>query len=310
MPKSTPRPTNSTANATEIGLSAPTIHSPTAAVRISPTTRLTSTAKMMRAFLSASHSTRQTSSDVTTALSSAPSAMVSNSSSDSTTDPVRRTFTPRSGVSPSLATASRITAVALPPGSRSAKSSTGRMLTNRRSSEGLAARPAISVRHENAGVLPFASASSASPIAASAGRMSSSLARPSRTPSSDCDSVRTTPRSVGSAASVPRNGCAEIRSAVFWRTSSTLRNRTPFFSKNSPSMRSIVWITSDRGASALTSASAASSAASGVVASITARMRSIRCGKARSIVASCWRHGSALDKSFLLSVLTTTLRAK
>ena len=144
----------------------------------------------------------------------APSATVANSSSESATDPVRRTFTPFSGVSPSLDAASRITAVALRPGCRSSKSRTGWMFTNRRRSEGSGARPVISLRQEKAGIFPCARSSSASASAVSAGLRSSSFAFPRRTPSSDCDSVRNTPRSVGSAASVPRKGCAEMRSAV------------------------------------------------------------------------------------------------
>ena len=297
MPKSTPRPTNRTANATEIGLSASTIHSPTAAVTISPTTRLTKTARMMRAFFSASHSTPQTSSDVTTAFRSAPSAMVSNSSSDRTTDPVRRTLTPRSGVNPSLATASRIAAVALPPGARSAKSRTGRMITKRRNSEGFAARPAISVRHEKAGVLPSTKACSASAIA----ERRPQVVQLGPAKANAFERLRQRAQHAAEArirSSVPRNGCAEIRSAVLRRTSSRLRNRMPLRSKNSPSTRSTVPSTSDRGASSFTSASAAWSAASGVAASITARIRLIRSGKARSIMTSCWRHGSEFDISF------------
>ena len=54
MPKSTPRPTNSTANATEIRFSAPTIIKPSAAVTAKPTARLRNTARMIRGECSAS----------------------------------------------------------------------------------------------------------------------------------------------------------------------------------------------------------------------------------------------------------------
>ena len=104
-------------------------------------------------------------------------------------------------------------------------------------------------------------------MATTAGLRSSSSAFPRRTPSIDCDKVRRTPRSVGSAARVPRKGWALISSAVSRRTSSTERKRTPFLAKNSPpSGRLTVRITSERGERSFTSASAASSAASGVVA--------------------------------------------
>ncbi len=140
---------------------------------------------MMRAFLSASHNTKPTRSKVMTPLRTAPSATVANSSSERTADPVRRTLTPRSGVSPSEDVTSRITAVALPPGCRSPKSRTGSMFTKRRSSEGLGGRPAISSRQEKGGVLPCARSSNASASAAKAGSRSSSFAFPRRTPSSD-----------------------------------------------------------------------------------------------------------------------------
>src|ERR1700735_5586742 len=55
MPKSTPRPMNSTAKATEIRFSAPTIARPAAAVKLKPTARLIRTARMIRVCFSASH---------------------------------------------------------------------------------------------------------------------------------------------------------------------------------------------------------------------------------------------------------------
>jgi len=62
--------------------------------------------------------------------------------------------------------------------------------------------------------------------------------------------------------------------------------------------------------SSFTSASAALAAASGVVASITATMRSTRCGNARSSMTSCWRHGSELEMSLLVSLVMTKCAAK
>ena len=74
----------------------------------------------------------------------------------------------------------------------------------------------------------------------------------------------------------PRKGSALINWAMSRRTSSTVSKRIPLRAKNSPSGRLTVRITSVRGESALTSAPAASSAASGVVASTTAMIRSVR----------------------------------
>ena len=71
---------------------------------------------MMRACFSASHSTRMTTTMVMEPFKPAPSATVANSSSERATGPVRRTLTPLSGVRPSLTTASRMAAVALPAG--------------------------------------------------------------------------------------------------------------------------------------------------------------------------------------------------
>jgi len=74
-------PTNRTANAIEIGLSAPTIHNPSAAVTASPAVMLRNTARMMRGDLSASHRMVSTTMMVPIAFSAAWSLMVANSSS-------------------------------------------------------------------------------------------------------------------------------------------------------------------------------------------------------------------------------------
>ena len=63
MPKSTPRPTNSTANAIDSRLSEPTIIRPSAVVIARPMKRLTNTAKMIFAECSASHRMTSTTSD-------------------------------------------------------------------------------------------------------------------------------------------------------------------------------------------------------------------------------------------------------
>ena len=87
----------------------------------------------------------------------------------------------------------------------------------------------------------------------------SSLAFPRRTPSSDCDSVRKTPRSVGSAANVPRKGCA--RSSRTCRGAPRPDCGSGFLPLEIRCQRRwlIVRITSDRGESSFTSASSGTS---------------------------------------------------
>ncbi len=183
------------------------------------------------------------------------------------------------------------------------------MLTNRRRSDGSGARPEISRRQEKVGCLPCSTFSRVSAIATTAGRISSSVVFLSRTPSSDCEMAPRIPRSVGSRASVPRKGSALISSFILRCTSSTLRNRIPLRAKNSPpSGRVMVRIMSFRSMRALTNASAASSAASGVLPSMTAINWSVRCGKRSFSLISCWRQGSELDKSLPLSVLMAMWR--
>jgi hypothetical protein len=85
----------------------------------------------------------------------------------------------------------------------------------------------------------------------------------------------------------------------------------PSRSKNSPpSGRLTLRITSGREASPLTKTSAALSAPSGVLASMTAMIWSIRCGKASWSIFSCCRHASELDRSSLLSVMMAKCRVK
>ncbi len=69
-------PTNSTANAIEIGLSAPTIRNPIAAVMASPMKMLMNTARMIFGDLSASHRMVSTTTMVPSAFSAAWSLRV------------------------------------------------------------------------------------------------------------------------------------------------------------------------------------------------------------------------------------------
>ena len=73
MPKSTPSPTNSTANAIESRLNEPTIARPAAVVIDRPMKRLTNTAKMIFAECSAIQRINSTTSTVPMPLRIAPS---------------------------------------------------------------------------------------------------------------------------------------------------------------------------------------------------------------------------------------------
>ncbi len=75
------------------------------------------TGRMMRPERSARKRMSSTAAAVSSTLSSAPSATVANSSSAMATGPVRRTVTPLSGVSPSVAAVARIVSDAAAPGS-------------------------------------------------------------------------------------------------------------------------------------------------------------------------------------------------
>ncbi len=91
IPKSTPRPTNSTANATEIGLKAPASISPTAVVIASPSISAIDTAAMIFGECSAIHRMNSTITQVTSEFITMPSCVLPNSSLAIATGPVRRT---------------------------------------------------------------------------------------------------------------------------------------------------------------------------------------------------------------------------
>ena len=115
-----------------------------------------------------------------------------------------------------------------------------------------------------------------------------------------CEMAPRTPRKLGSAARVARNGSALMSWAVSLRTSATDRNRIPSRAKNGPpSGRLTVWMRSFRVSSAFARAEAASSAPSAVFASTTATIKSVRCGKSAFSLISCRRQGSELDRSLL-----------
>src|SRR5258707_5258943 len=85
---------NGTAKATEMGLSAPTIAKPIAAVMDRPTNKLTATAKMMPNERKASQRMVSTTTMVTAVLTNAPSSRVAYSSSAIAPRPVRRKLAP------------------------------------------------------------------------------------------------------------------------------------------------------------------------------------------------------------------------
>ena len=91
MPKSTPRPTNSTANATDSRFSEPTSQRPTAVVIDRPTNKLRNTAKMILPECSASQRMINTTTTVPMPLVIAPSWTVAYSSLAIGIGPVSRT---------------------------------------------------------------------------------------------------------------------------------------------------------------------------------------------------------------------------
>ena len=94
MPKSTPNPTNRTANAIESRFSDPTIIKPTAVVIERPMNRLANTAEMIFAECSAIQRMNSTTRTVPIPLVTAPSATVANSSLAIGTGPVSLTRAP------------------------------------------------------------------------------------------------------------------------------------------------------------------------------------------------------------------------
>ena len=85
-------PTNSMANAIEIGFNAPTRRNPKPAVITKPTVKVMATARTSRHERKASQRMASTVSPVTVLLKAKPFLTLANSSSDIGTGPVRRTF--------------------------------------------------------------------------------------------------------------------------------------------------------------------------------------------------------------------------
>ena len=137
----------------------------------------------------------------------------------------------------------------------------------------------------------------------------SSLAWPRLTPARPVSSAPVKPRIEGSPAMISIRGAADSSWPVTLPTSSTERNSSPFFSKNSPEPSGVTdskFLLSPESFSA--SALAAELASSGVGASTTARI-----SRSRSNACSNWlsrlRQSRSGEISVLMSVLMEKLRA-
>ena len=139
---------NSTANATEMRLSAPTIASPIAAVSERPTSRLMKTATMSRPDRNASHRMVSTIRIVAVVLRKAPSFTVAYSSSAIGTGPVSRSLAPYCEAMFRSAAALRMASVDFCPGVSAEKSSTGLISMKRRRSLGVGGLPLSIARQE------------------------------------------------------------------------------------------------------------------------------------------------------------------
>ena len=212
MPKSTLRPINRTANATEIRFNAPRAKIAKAAVQIRPISNVTSAA-------AASLSDRNPISNRTTTRNSdtppatpMPFSTLCSSSWASAAEPVRRTRTPFSRVRPRSRAAARTPFMAFAAGCKDLKSRAGWRTRTRRlaktSSSG-ATEPVINVCQDNCLNFPafWASATSArasSTVINSKGASAGSL----RNSSMARSSMRNRPTRLGSRQRVPRKGCA------------------------------------------------------------------------------------------------------
>src|SRR5271157_1685811 len=117
MPKSIAIPTNSGANAMEIGLKGPIAQTAKAAQPTRPVMSVASTAQTARNDLNPRASQKQSRPTDSAVENPAPSDNVENWSSERATGPVTRTRTPRAATRPSAFAASFTATTALRPGS-------------------------------------------------------------------------------------------------------------------------------------------------------------------------------------------------
>ena len=118
-----------------------------------------------------------------------------------------------------------------------------------------------------------------------------------------------TPRRLGSAARVPRIGCAAINSSVAACTSARGRGASRSSRKGTASGCLTLRKCSRSASSRAASLEAAASASSGVSASITAMMVSTSWGKAWLNAARCCRQGRLGESSSAVSVVMAKFRA-
>ena len=231
MPKSTAMPTKRAANATEIRLSRPTVSAAKPAVVARPAARVASSRRTSCTERNPTSSRSRTPPSAIAVVSPAPLRREANSSSESGTGPVSWTRTPRSGVRPSSRAACRIASLALAPGSSAPKSSTGRIRMMRWSSCAPGGVPVSSVLHAGGCGCGLASVARLFPTARKAGTSGPMSACPPAAPSRASPSAPARPRRLGSDERRPSSGCA---STSFWLrslSSSSERNRRPYWRK-------------------------------------------------------------------------------
>src|SRR6266478_2147246 len=209
MPKSTPSPTNSTANAIESRFSEPTIHSPTAVVMERPIKRFRNTAKMIFVECSAIQRINSTTSTVPIPLTMAPSWTVANSSLAIGTGPVSLTRAPYSPARLRSRAACRMASVASLPGSSALKSRIGLNSMNERRSASVKGLSLVSSRKEKVPEPFFITFSTVWAISVNGRSVPSSLTCPRLTPASPVSSAPVIPRMLGSAAMISISGGAD-----------------------------------------------------------------------------------------------------
>ena len=209
MPKSTPSPTNRTANAIESRFSEPTIINPTAVVIDRPIKRLTKTAEMIFAECSAIQRMNSTTSTVPMPLTTAPSATVANSSLAIGTGPVSLTRAPYSPARLRSAAACRMASVASLPGSSALKSRIGLNSIKERRSASVNGLSLTSSRQEKVPEPVLSTCSTVSAICVNGRAVLSSLNSPRLTPTSPVSSAPVSPRRLGSPAMISISGAAE-----------------------------------------------------------------------------------------------------
>ena len=234
MPKSTPNPTNRTANAIESKFSEPTIISPTAVVIERPMKSVANTARMIFGERSAIQRMNSTTSTVPIPLTTAPSATVANSSLAIGTGPVSLTRAPYSPERLRSLAAFLIASVASLPGSSALKSRIGLNSMKARRSASVRGLSLTSSRQENVPAPVLTTLSTVCAICENGRSTLSSLKSPRLTPASPISSAPVNPRRLGSPAMISIRGAAEANWLVIRPTSAWGRNSSPSFSKNSP----------------------------------------------------------------------------